>query len=216
MDEPGSAPAEARTTGEPLRYEDTPVPSPPVAGSGSVYATPGKVVAVNHLRDGRVWAPDSRVVRRRLASADGIPGWLTPAQGRLLWDEAARVAAGEHHALEIGSHQGRSTVGVGHAVRAAGARVIAVDPFVEGRLFGGLTTKQKFERNIRGQGSSTWSNSSRTTSTRVRPTWTRPFSLLYIDGKHDYWTLSDDLRWAESTCHRAAQSSSTTATRRSG
>jgi hypothetical protein len=33
-------------------------------------------------------------------------------------------------------------------------------------------------------------------STALRPTWTRSFQMLYIDGKHDYWTLSDDLRWA--------------------
>ena len=33
-------------------------------------------------------------------------------------------------------------------------------------------------------------------STAARPTWTRPFDYLYIDGKHDYWTLSDDLQWS--------------------
>ena len=33
-------------------------------------------------------------------------------------------------------------------------------------------------------------------STRARPEWQRPLDLLYIDGKHDYWTVSDDLRWA--------------------
>ena len=34
-------------------------------------------------------------------------------------------------------------------------------------------------------------------STQLRPSWTEPIGLLYIDGKHDYWTLSDDLRWTE-------------------
>jgi hypothetical protein len=34
-------------------------------------------------------------------------------------------------------------------------------------------------------------------STRARPEWKRPLDLLYIDGKHDYWTVSDDLRWAD-------------------
>jgi hypothetical protein len=33
-------------------------------------------------------------------------------------------------------------------------------------------------------------------STRLRRAWRTPFDLLYIDGKHDYWTASDDLRWA--------------------
>jgi hypothetical protein len=34
-------------------------------------------------------------------------------------------------------------------------------------------------------------------STRLRPSWRDPIDLLYIDGKHDYWTFSDDLRWSE-------------------
>ena len=33
-------------------------------------------------------------------------------------------------------------------------------------------------------------------STKLRPAWTRPFELLYVDGKHDYWTYVDDLRWS--------------------
>src|SRR5262249_4859381 len=32
--------------------------------------------------------------------------------------------------------------------------------------------------------------------TVLRPTWSQPFDLLYIDGKHDYWTYTDDLRWS--------------------
>ena len=31
-------------------------------------------------------------------------------------------------------------------------------------------------------------------STRARPGWTASIDGLYIDGKHDYWTLSDDLQ----------------------
>jgi hypothetical protein len=34
-------------------------------------------------------------------------------------------------------------------------------------------------------------------STALRPRWHEPLDLLYIDGKHDYWTVRDDLRWAE-------------------
>ena len=32
-------------------------------------------------------------------------------------------------------------------------------------------------------------------STRARPRWTEDVDLVYIDGKHDVWTFSDDLRW---------------------
>ena len=34
-------------------------------------------------------------------------------------------------------------------------------------------------------------------SGELRPDWRDRIELLYIDGKHDYWTVRDDLRWAE-------------------
>ena len=36
-------------------------------------------------------------------------------------------------------------------------------------------------------------------STRARPGWSEDVDLLYIDGKHDVWTFSDDLRWRASS-----------------
>jgi predicted O-methyltransferase YrrM len=129
------------------------------------------------------------------AVADRIPGWLKPGQGRLLWDEARQLAPGAR-VLEIGSHQGRSTVVLAKAVAPLGGRVTCVDPFVEGRLFGGTPTRAKFETNIRDAGIADVIDLVPEYSTRLRPGWTQPFDLLFIDGKHDYWTLSDDLRWS--------------------
>lgn len=123
-----------------------------------------------------------------------IPGWLKQGQARILWDEAVALPDGAT-VLEIGSHQGKSTVVLGRAVAAAGGTVIAVDPFVEGRLFGGLSTREKFERNIAAADLDTTVELVADYSTKLRPTWDRSFDLLYIDGKHDYWTLSDDLLW---------------------
>jgi hypothetical protein len=34
-------------------------------------------------------------------------------------------------------------------------------------------------------------------SRALRPSWTQPLDLVYVDGKHDYWTVVDDLRWGE-------------------
>ena len=127
--------------------------------------------------------------------ADQVPGWLKQGQARLLWDEARRLGPGGT-VLEIGSHQGRSTVVLGKALQAADGRLICVDPFVEGRLFGGTPTRVKFERNVEAAGISDVVELVPDYSTRLRPGWDRPFDMLYIDGKHDYWTLSDDLRWA--------------------
>ncbi len=136
--------------------------------------------------------PDWEIAWR---NASDIPGWLKEGQARILWDEARALPAGGV-VLEIGSHQGRSTVVLGEALRSGGGTVIAVDPFVEGKLFGGLTTREKFEHNIAAAGLGDVIEQVPDYSTRIRPTWSRGFDLLYIDGKHDYWTLSDDLRWA--------------------
>ena len=137
------------------------------------------------------------------SASDRIPGWLTAEQARLLWDLATELPRGAI-ALEIGSHQGRSTVVLGEAVRGNGGRLIAVDPFVEGRLFGGTSTRDKFESNVARAGLTDVVELVPEYSTRLRHTWTRDIDLLYIDGKHDFWTVSDDLRWSEHLRDRGA------------
>ena len=129
------------------------------------------------------------------SAAQEVTGWLKEGQARILWDEATALGEGAV-VLEIGSHQGRSTVVLGEAVRPLAGTVIAVDPFVEGRLFGGLSTKDKFVRNIAANDLQDVVELVQEYSTRARPSWTRPLDMLYIDGKHDYWTLSDDLKWS--------------------
>lgn len=128
-------------------------------------------------------------------SVSDIPGWLTEGQARMLWDAVLRLEPGST-VLEIGSHQGRSTVILGQAARAVGARVIAVDAFVDGRLFGGASTRDRFEANIARAGLTDVVELVVGYSTKLRPSWDRSFDLLYVDGKHDYWTYTDDLRWS--------------------
>jgi hypothetical protein len=128
--------------------------------------------------------------------ADPIKGWLTLDQGRLLWDEARQLGPGAT-LVEIGSHQGRSTVILAKAVEDSGGTVIAVDPFVEGRLFGGQPTRVLFEQHLATSGATDTVTLLPEYSTKARPGWSRSFDYLYIDGKHDYWTLSDDLKWSE-------------------
>jgi hypothetical protein len=140
-------------------------------------------------------APNDPAWREIWRAADSIPGWLKEGQARLLWDEASSLPPGST-VLEIGSHQGRSTVVLGHAVRASGGTVIAVDPFVEGRLFGGFSTHDKFVHNIGAADLDDVVELVQDYSTRIRDEWTRPLDLIHIDGKHDYWTLSNDLRFS--------------------
>ena len=63
------------------------------------------------------------------------------------------------------------------------------------RCSAGRRTREIFEQNIAGAGLTETVELLPEYSTRARPGWTRQIDYLYIDGKHDYWTLSDDLRW---------------------
>ncbi len=128
------------------------------------------------------------------ALADRISGWLSRDQAELLHEQARALPDGAH-ALEIGSHQGRSTVVLGSVLQAKGGRLYAVDPFIDGKLFGGSKTRDSFERNVAEAGVGDTVELVCDYSTKIRSSWTKPFQLLYIDGKHDYWTFSDDLKW---------------------
>lgn len=83
------------------------------------------------------------------------------------------------------------------AARSVGARVHAVDPFIEGRLFGGQSTRTTFEGNVAAAGLGEVVELHPEFSRALRPRWDQPLDLVYIDGKHDYWTVRDDLRWGE-------------------
>jgi len=128
--------------------------------------------------------------------ATPVGGWLTRDQGRSLWDAALQVPSGRS-ILEIGSHQGRSTIVLASAAQRGGSTVIAVDPFVSGPMFGGAATRTLFENNLGDAGLSDVVRLIPQPSTAIRPAWDEPLAMLYIDGKHDYWTVRDDLRWVE-------------------
>ena len=85
------------------------------------------------------------------ALAQGVPGWLKAGQARMLFDAVVALPDGAT-VLEIGSHQGRSTVVLGRALRARSGTLVCVDPFVDGRLFGGSSTRAKFEQNVSDAG----------------------------------------------------------------
>ncbi len=127
--------------------------------------------------------------------AQEIPGWLTRAQALALWQGVRRLPAGAT-VVEIGSHQGRSTVILAHAARLVGGRVVAIDPFCKTRLFAGPDVQRQFEKNLARAGLADTVELRVEYSTRARPQWSERIDLLYIDGKHDYWTFSDDLRWS--------------------
>lgn len=130
------------------------------------------------------------------ARVEHLPGWLTRDQARTLYDAAASLSPGGR-IVEIGSHHGRSTIVLARAARAAGATVTAVDPFPADWRYGEDDTEQRCRTNLAEAGVSDVVDLRVATSRAVRESWAGPADLVYVDGKHDYWTLRDDLRWVE-------------------
>ena len=130
------------------------------------------------------------------STARSFDGWLTEQQARLLWD-CARALPDGAHVLEIGSHQGRSTTVLASAIGDRAGRVTAIDPFDDTLPPGHEVAKQSFEEHLCSAGVRDLVNLLTDFSTRLRPGWTEPIDLLYIDGEHGYHTVKDDLLWAD-------------------
>lgn len=128
------------------------------------------------------------------AAADSIPGWLTRGQARVLYDAARAVPPGGR-VVEIGSHLGRSAAVLAAALQP-GARLVAVDPFPDDWRYGEVGTEQRFRDNIERVGVAAAVDLHVADSRDVRCSWRGGLALAYIDGKHDYWTVRDDLAWS--------------------
>lgn len=127
--------------------------------------------------------------------ACGIEGWLTREQAWILFCAARALPAGGT-VVEIGSHQGRSTV-VLAAGLPTGGRLVAVDPFDAAWRYGGPATRQRLEGHLDAAGVADRVEVVVATSRAARSAYDGRVDLLYVDGKHDYWTVRDDLRWAD-------------------
>lgn len=124
----------------------------------------------------------------------GLPGWLTRAQAAVLWDAAGKVGQGGR-AVEVGSHHGKSAI-VLAAGLPPGGTLVAVDPFPADWRYGSEGTEQAFRENVAMAGVADRINLRVAPSDVVRVGWTGPVGLIYIDGKHDFWTVRRDLRWS--------------------
>ncbi|MCW2791482.1 MAG: hypothetical protein JWO76_580 [Nocardioides sp.] len=127
------------------------------------------------------------------AAAEPIPGWLTRDQARDLYDAAAAVPPGGV-VVEIGSHHGRSAVVLAAAL-PQGARLVAVDPFPDDWRYGAAGTEREFRAHVERAGVAGVVELRVATSREVRGGWSGRLDLVYVDGKHDYWTVRDDLAW---------------------
>ncbi len=125
---------------------------------------------------------------------DGIDGWFGPHEGRLLY----RLAADADPAgviVEIGSWQGRSTIWLAAgALAGKGAHVVAIDPHVgTGLRAPGTSTEDLLRANLERAGVARNVELVVTTSEIAVSNWSRPISLLWIDGDHEYDSVARDL-----------------------
>lgn len=128
------------------------------------------------------------------ARADAIEGWLTRDQAAVLF-EAARSLPPGSTVVEIGSHQGRSTVVLASGL-TAGGRVMAVDPFDADWRYGAPDTHTRLLEHLTAAGVVGKVDVVAATSRAARASYEGVVGLVYVDGRHDYRTVRDDVTWA--------------------
>lgn len=114
-------------------------------------------------------------------------GWLTEAEGA----ELARLAEGKA-VLEVGSFCGRSTVCLARTARC----VTAVDTFDGRGTACEGDTLPTFRRNLERYGAADRVNAIRGESAVVLPDLPPVYDVCFIDGSHDYDSVSADARLA--------------------
>ena len=124
---------------------------------------------------------------------EGVDGWLGPEEGRLLYELAAS-ADPSGVIVEIGSWHGRSTIWLAGGARAGRqTRVVAIDPHTGTELRrDGATTEHILRKNLSDAGVDDAVDVLVATSSDVAATWSRPVSLLWIDGDHSYESVKQD------------------------
>ena len=91
---------------------------------------------------------DETKVSTAWTQASDVPGWLKEGQARLLWDEALALPPG-NTVLEIGSHQGRSTLVLGHAARVSDGTVIDYTIRVAGAAIFSIAPRTDLRASLR-------------------------------------------------------------------
>ena len=127
---------------------------------------------------------------------EGIGGWLTPKEGRLLY-ELAKRCTGRGVIVEIGSWKGKSTIWLANGSRGGAAiPVYAIDPHTATSdnlaTQSAASTFAEFIENIRRAGVADLVVPMVTTSAEAARGFSRPVELIFIDGAHDYASVALD------------------------
>jgi predicted O-methyltransferase YrrM len=135
-----------------------------------------------------------------LAAVEGIGGWLTEDQARLLYERAAALPDGAR-IVEIGSYHGRSTIIL--ALAASSAEIVAIDPFAAEQAATrerlresdvGQRDLQRFEANLERAGVRDRIRHVRAFSSDALAEVDGRVDLLYVDGAHDLRHAFGDIR----------------------
>jgi predicted O-methyltransferase YrrM len=129
-------------------------------------------------------SPLEREWRQLWAMIDHIEGWLYPAEGRWLFENARSIPRGGN-IVEIGSFKGRSTCCLAGGCQSRG-RVFAIDSFDGGPNLPRADSLADFRRNLSRCGLSAHVEPVVGLSFDIAKSWNQPIHLLFIDGSHNY------------------------------
>jgi predicted O-methyltransferase YrrM len=136
--------------------------------------------------------PTGSADRARRAAA-AIEGWLTDAEGRLLFELAARCPV-DLAIVEIGSWKGKSTVWIASgAERTRAPRVFAIDPHERSLENPASSTLDDFMNNLRQAGLADAVAPIVAASRDAARTFTRTPGFVFIDGSHLEAAVRTDL-----------------------
>jgi hypothetical protein len=135
------------------------------------------------------------------AQVEALDGWMSPDQGRRLFEAAARCTAGAT-IVEIGSFRGKSTVVLATAA-PAGVEVVAIDPHagndrgpqeIEGFVTEAAGDHEVFNSNLAAAGVSERVRHVRAFSDAAHGEVSGDIAVLYVDGAHRFAPARADIR----------------------
>ncbi len=116
-----------------------------------------------------------------------IGGWMTGAEGRILYDLAKHAPRGGV-IVEIGSYQGKSTIWLARGSRAGNQlQVYAIDPHEDKP-----ENFDKFRSFIARAGVESLVTPIRKLSHDAARDFSEPVSMIFIDGAHEYEPVKND------------------------
>jgi predicted O-methyltransferase YrrM len=132
------------------------------------------------------------VIERARAAARPVAGWLTDAEGELLFDLAANCPPSAT-IVEIGSWHGKSTIWLASGARLAGGRLVSVDPHEGSFEDPAASTLAILNTNLADAGVADLVTPIVARSQDARDSVSDGYDLLFIDGDHTAPAVRRDL-----------------------